>query len=87
MRHNLTGVTLKLTIILYLYLFIILGLLEGSLRSCNAQFEPGYVLDRLGVKLLEPSPGDTGWEIFLLDYKIDAPIAAVVFNYYLFIYF
>ena len=51
------------------------------MRSCNAQFEPSYVLDRLGVKLLEPSPGDTGWEIFVLDYKIDAPIAAVVSQY------
>jgi hypothetical protein len=37
------------------------GLLEGCVRTCNAQFEPSYVLDRLGVRLLEPSPGNS-WE-------------------------
>ena len=36
------------------------GMLEGALRASNAQFEPSYVLDRIGVRLLEPSPGDTG---------------------------
>jgi gamma-tubulin complex component 3 len=54
------------------------GLLDGALRSCNAQFEPPYVLERLGVRLLEPSPGDSGWEVFSLDYAIDPPLAAVI---------
>lgn len=54
------------------------GLLDGALRSCNAQYEPAYVLDRLGVRLLEPSPGDSGWEVFSLDYAIDPPLAAVI---------
>ena len=35
-------------------------MLEGALRSSNAQFEPSYVLDRIGVRLLEPAIGDTG---------------------------
>ena len=48
------------------------------MRSCNAQYEPVYVLERLGVRLLEPSPGDSGWEIFSLDYAIDPPLAAVI---------
>ena len=53
------------------------GILEGALRASNAQFEPAYVLDRIGIRLLEASPGDSGWEIFSLDYSIDAPLNAV----------
>lgn len=53
------------------------GILEGALRASNAQFEPSYVLDRIGIRLLEASPGDSGWEIFSLDYAIDAPLNAV----------
>ena len=54
------------------------GILEGALRASNAQFEPSYVLDRIGVRLLEATPGDTGWEVFSLDYAVDAPLTAVV---------
>ncbi len=53
------------------------GILEGALRASNAQFEPSYVLDRIGIRLLEASAGDSGWEIFSLDYAIDAPLNAV----------
>jgi hypothetical protein len=53
MPHNLTGALLRSPPSLN----ITAGLLEGSLRSCNAQFEPAYVLDRLGVSLLTPNPG------------------------------
>ena len=54
------------------------GLLEGALRSSNAQYEPSWVLDRVGIRLLEAVPGDTGWEVFSLDYIVDLPINAVV---------
>mmetsp|Transcript_28637 Transcript_28637/g.49123 ORF Transcript_28637/g.49123 Transcript_28637/m.49123 type:complete len:235 (+) Transcript_28637:1211-1915(+) len=50
----------------------------GALRSSNAQFEPSYVLDRIGIRLLEASAGDSGWEIFSLDYSIDAPLNAIM---------
>jgi gamma-tubulin complex component 3 len=53
------------------------GILEGALRASNAQFEPSYVLDRIGIRLLEATAGDSGWEIFSLDYAIDAPLNAV----------
>jgi gamma-tubulin complex component 3 len=53
------------------------GILEGALRASNAQFEPSYVLDRIGIRLLEASPGDSGWEVFSLDYAIDSPLNAV----------
>ena len=44
----------------------------------NAQYEPQDVLDRLGVKLLRASPNDRGWEVFSLDYKVDAPLQPVI---------
>jgi len=61
-----------------LYRHNLTGMLEGALRSTNAQYMPPAVLDRLGVKLLEASPGDTGWEVFTLDYLIEPPLSAVV---------
>jgi gamma-tubulin complex component 3 len=61
-----------------LYRHNLTGILEGALRASNAQFEPGYVLERVGVRLLDASPGDTGWEVFTLDYHIDSPLSAVV---------
>ena len=36
-----------------LYRHNLTGVLEGALRSSNAQFEPQFVLDRIGVRLLE----------------------------------
>lgn len=61
-----------------LYRHNLTGVLEGALRSSNAQFEPAFVLDRIGVRLLEASPGDSGWEVFSLDYAVDTPLNAVV---------
>ena len=42
-----------------LYRHNLTGMLEGAVRSSNAQYLPAYVQDRLGVRLLEASPGDT----------------------------
>ena len=66
-----------------LYRHNLTGMLEGALRSSNAQFEPSFILDRIGVRLLEASPGDSGWEVFSLDYAIDTPLNAVVTRFYL----
>jgi gamma-tubulin complex component 3 len=61
-----------------LYRHNLTGILDGALRSSNAQFEPTYVLDRVGVRLLDSVPGDTGWEVFSLDYAVDTPLNAIV---------
>jgi hypothetical protein len=53
-------------------------LFTGAWRSSNAQYEPSFVINRLGVRLLEPAPGDCGWEIFSLDYSLDVPLNAIV---------
>lgn len=57
---------------------LLISQLDGSLRASNAQFEPPYVLNRINVRLLTPNPGETGWEIFTLEYFIDTPLNAVV---------
>ena len=33
---------------------------------------------RCGIKLYEPSPGDSGWDVFSLDYHVESPLSAVV---------
>eukprot|EP00126_Sphaerothecum_destruens_P008335 Sdes_comp20176_c0_seq1m13395 len=61
-----------------LYLHNLTGILESTVRSTNAQYDDPDVLKRLDVKLLEASPGDSGWEVFSLDYHIDSPLNTVV---------
>jgi gamma-tubulin complex component 3 len=61
-----------------MYRHSLTGIVDGALRNSNAQYEPPEVLERLGVKLLQASPGDKGWEVFSLDYKVDAPLTAVI---------
>ena len=61
-----------------LYRHNLTGMLEVALRSSNAQFESTSVLDRIGVRLLDAQSGDTGWEVFALDYAVDSPLNAVV---------
>lgn len=38
--------------------------LDTAIRSSNAQFHPSDFVQRLDVRLLEPTQGDRGWEIF-----------------------
>ncbi|CAN0166040.1 unnamed protein product [Phaeothamnion confervicola] len=54
------------------------GIVDSALRSSNAQYEPTDVLDRVGVRLLEPEGGDDGWKVFVLDYVLESPVTAVV---------
>ncbi|ELW47485.1 Gamma-tubulin complex component 3 [Tupaia chinensis] len=51
--------------------------LMDLLKATNAQFDSPEILRRLDVRLLEVSPGDTGWDVFSLDYHVDGPIATV----------
>ena len=61
-----------------LYKYTLLGILETAVRASNAYYFDSELLDRLDVKLLEASPGDNGWDIFSLDYKVDAPINTIL---------
>merc|ERR1711935_307189 len=54
------------------------SILDDALRSSNAESLPQHVLGRVGVRLYDPSPGDSGWDIFSLDYAIDGPLCCIV---------
>ncbi|XP_067890262.1 gamma-tubulin complex component 3 isoform X2 [Heterodontus francisci] len=60
-----------------LYQHNLTGILETAVRATNAQFDSPEILKRLDVRLLEISAGDTGWDVFSLDYHVDGPIATV----------
>ncbi len=60
-----------------LFLHNLTGILETAIRATTAQFDDADILARLDVRLLEVSPGDTGWDVFSLDYHVDGPIRTV----------
>ncbi|KFM81812.1 Gamma-tubulin complex component 3, partial [Stegodyphus mimosarum] len=54
------------------------GLLESAIRATNVQFHNPEVLQRLDVRLLDVSViGDTGWDVFTLDYHTEGPIGTI----------
>lgn len=53
------------------------GILETAIRSCNAQYDDPEILNRLDVRLLEIQKDDIGWDVFSLEYHVDAPINTV----------
>ncbi len=60
-----------------LYVHNLSGILETAVRATNAQYDDADIIARLDVRLLEVSPGDIGWDVFSLDYKVDGPIRTV----------
>ncbi|KAF2007634.1 hypothetical protein P154DRAFT_516468, partial [Amniculicola lignicola CBS 123094] len=52
--------------------------LEHAVRNSNAQFDSPDVLRRLDSRMLELSHGEIGWDVFTLEYKIDAPVDVIV---------
>ncbi|OCF57900.1 gamma-tubulin complex component 3 [Kwoniella mangroviensis CBS 10435] len=52
--------------------------LESAIRGSNAQFDDPDILRRLDARILEYSHGETGWDCFALEYKIEAPLNAVL---------
>ncbi|KAL9000532.1 MAG: hypothetical protein Q9169_000825 [Polycauliona sp. 2 TL-2023] len=52
--------------------------LEYAIRGSNAQYDSPEVLRRLDARLLDLSHGETGWDVFTLEYKIDPPVDVVI---------
>ncbi|KAF2095605.1 hypothetical protein NA57DRAFT_44742 [Rhizodiscina lignyota] len=52
--------------------------LEHAVRNSNAQHDDPEVLRRLDARMLELSHGEIGWDVFTLEYKIDAPVDVIV---------
>lgn len=61
-----------------LYRHNLTATLETAIRCSNAQHDPQDVLRRLDARMLEYSHGEIGWDVFTLEYKIDAPLDTVV---------
>ncbi|GAB7358815.1 hypothetical protein MBLNU230_g4039t1 [Neophaeotheca triangularis] len=52
--------------------------LEHAIRNSNAQHDPPDVLRRLDARMLELSHGEIGWDVFTLEYRVDAPLDVIV---------
>lgn len=52
--------------------------LETAIRSSNAEKDPADVLRRLDARMLEYTRGEIGWDVFSLEYKVDAPLDTVL---------
>lgn len=63
-----------------LYPHNLTGILEAAIRATNAQFDDSDILDRLDVKMMKDSVGDTGWDVFSLYYHVDGPIKTVFYD-------
>jgi hypothetical protein len=61
-----------------LYRHNLTATLETAIRSSNAQNDTSDVLRRLDARMLEYSHGEIGWDVFTLEYKVDAPIDTVL---------
>ncbi|KDQ64482.1 hypothetical protein JAAARDRAFT_28112 [Jaapia argillacea MUCL 33604] len=61
-----------------LYRHNLTATLETAIRSSSAQNDPVDVLRRLDARMLEYSHGEIGWDVFTLEYKVDAPIDTVL---------
>jgi len=61
-----------------IYKHDLVALLEGAIRASNAKFVDPELQARIDVKLLDSSPGDTGWDIFSLTYNVDPPLTTIL---------
>ena len=61
-----------------LYRHNLTATLETAVRQSSAQNDPPDVLRRLDARMLEYSHGEIGWDVFTLEYKVDAPIDTVL---------
>ena len=55
--------------------------LDHAIRGSSAAFDSAEVRRRLDARLLELSHGDIGWDVFTLEYKVDAPVDVVISNW------
>lgn len=60
------------------YRHTLTGQLEHAIRGSNAQFDSPDILRRLDARLTEMEKGDTGWDVFTLEYKVDAPVDVII---------
>jgi len=54
------------------------NVLESAIRASNVQFDDADLSRRLGVRIGQHLPGDEGWDVFSLEYKVDSPVNMVL---------
>ena len=52
--------------------------LDHAIRGSSAAADSAEVRRRLDARLLELSHGDIGWDVFTLEYKVEAPVDVVI---------
>lgn len=52
--------------------------MESAIRGSSAQYDPPDVLRRLDARVNEYSRGEMGWDCFALEYRVEAPLNAVL---------
>ncbi|CAK9781244.1 unnamed protein product [Cutaneotrichosporon oleaginosum] len=52
--------------------------LESAIRGSSAQFDSPDVLRRLDARVKHYNRGEIGWECFMLEYRVEAPLNAVL---------
>lgn len=60
-----------------IYKHNLLSILETAIRASNAQYHDQDCLKRLNIKLMDSSTGDTGWDIFVLEYNVEIPLNVI----------
>jgi gamma-tubulin complex component 3 len=56
----------------------LMGVLEAAIRASNAQFDDPDVLGRLRVRLMPHAGGESGWDVFSLEYVVTAPLTTLL---------
>ena len=51
--------------------------LQGIIDTTTAENDKEYVKKCVSVKLHDINPGDTGWDIFSLNYSVEGPLVAI----------
>lgn len=52
--------------------------MDAVLRSTNAQYEDPDIINNLDVRLMSNFDGDTGWDIFSLQYTVRGPLSTML---------
>lgn len=52
--------------------------MDAAIRSTNAQYDDPEILNHLDVRLMNNFEGDTGWDIFTLQYTVRGPLSTML---------
>jgi gamma-tubulin complex component 3 len=56
----------------------LMGVLEAAIRASNAQFDDPDILGRLRIRLMPHTGGESGWDVFSLEYVVTPPLTTLL---------